>query len=360
MGWTPPPQAAPYSNPEEWKAPPQGFFYNVGPNVAWYHAYMQQWELAEKKKAEKNKIKEIGKLCGLPALLFVVVSLLLNTGLSLIIELIPSLGSTTALLGFDIIVSLLSLGLPFVLSFFLMKKKQIIPKLPYQKPVDTKTTVFLTMASIPTMIFSSLIINFISLIVQTMLGIEFGGGMEGDTKYSTLGMVFLFISVAIVPAVIEEFAVRGVVMQPLLKYGEKFAILTSALFFSLLHGNMFQIPYTFVGGLILGYLLIRTKSIWPPMILHFVNNGYSALVVIFGNIFDETWGNISVYIMWLIFLIIGIIGYTGYYLNRPKEKLSEGESVLKTGEKLGAFIGNWQMITMIVVFAFLTLLTISV
>ena len=356
MGWTPPPQAAPYSNPEDWKAPPQGFFYNVGPNVAWYHAYMQQWELTEKKNAEKKKIKEIGKMCGLPALLFVVLSFAFNLGLSILIEIFPSLGNTTALLGFDIIVSLLSLGLPFVLSFFLMRKKQVIPKLPYQKPADTKTAVFLTMVSIPAMVFSSIIINYISLIIQTIIGVEFLGGMSSNAKYSPLGMVLLFISVAIVPAIIEEFAIRGVVMQPLLKYGEKFAILASALFFSLLHGNMFQIPYTFVGGLILGYLLIKTKSIWPPIILHFVNNGYSALIVIFSNIFGERWGDISVYIMWLIFIVIGIIGGIGYYVNRPKENLSEGESVLKIGEKLGAFVGNWQMITMIIVFALLVLI----
>ena len=215
------------------------------------------------------------------------------------------------------------------------------------------------MLSIPTMIFSSIIINYISLIVQAMLGVEFSGGMQTGTRYSTLGMVMLFISIAIIPAIIEEFAIRGVVMQPLLKYGEKFAILTSALFFSLLHGNMFQIPYTFVGGLILGYLMIKTKSMWPPIILHFVNNGYSALIVIFSNIFGDRLGDISVYIMWLIFIIIGIIGFIGYYVNKPNEKLSEGESILTTGEKLGAFIGNWQMILMIIVFAFLTLLTIN-
>ena len=86
-----------------------------------------------------------------------------------------------------------------------------------------------------------------------------------------------FVSIAIVPALAEEFLFRGCVLSNLLPYGKTGAIVFSALLFSLMHGNFAQFLYTFVAGLVLGIVYIETGSIWTPTFIHLFNNFYNLI-----------------------------------------------------------------------------------
>ena len=74
---------------------------------------------------------------------------------------------------------------------------------------------------------------------------------------------------------------RGVVMQPLRKFGDRFAIVASAVLFAILHGNMVQIPFAFVAGLALGYFAIVTNSIWTSVVIHSLNNLSAVIISIY-------------------------------------------------------------------------------
>lgn len=86
-----------------------------------------------------------------------------------------------------------------------------------------------------------------------------------------------FISIAIVPAVCEEFLYRGCVLSNLLPYGKTTAIIGSALLFALMHGNFAQFFYTFIAGLVLGAVYVETGSIWISTFVHLFNNFYSVI-----------------------------------------------------------------------------------
>ncbi len=87
------------------------------------------------------------------------------------------------------------------------------------------------------------------------------------------GNIIYFVSIAIVPAIIEEFLFRGVILGTLRKYhGDVIAIIVSSVLFGFIHGNFLQTPLTALSGMIMGYLAVKTGSIIPSMILHFVNN----------------------------------------------------------------------------------------
>lgn len=106
-----------------------------------------------------------------------------------------------------------------------------------------------------------------------------------DTKAPSSIPEFLIYTLecAVVPALVEEFAVRGVIMQPLRRYGDRFAIVMSALIFALMHGNMLQIPVALVAGISLGYFAIATKSIWTSVAIHFTNNLLAVILTTGGN-----------------------------------------------------------------------------
>ena len=75
----------------------------------------------------------------------------------------------------------------------------------------------------------------------------------------------------------EELLFRGYVMQALRTHGDWFAVTVSALLFGLMHGNVEQIPFAFIVGLALGWLLVMTDNIWLCVAVHFANNAVSCL-----------------------------------------------------------------------------------
>ena len=117
-------------------------------------------------------------------------------------------------------------------------------------------------------------------IFQNLFGIEFTMAEDG-IKLTTASVILPYIvKTAVLPALIEEFAMRGVVMQSLRKYGDWFAIIMSSLVFALLHGNMVQIPFAFIAGIAIGYAVTVTGSMWTGILIHFLNNLASIIMQI--------------------------------------------------------------------------------
>ncbi|MCB9786333.1 MAG: CPBP family intramembrane metalloprotease [Deltaproteobacteria bacterium] len=84
----------------------------------------------------------------------------------------------------------------------------------------------------------------------------------------------LFAGVALAPALCEEALFRGFLLQSLRRnLSDRSAILLSAALFALYHLEPAQMPTTFVIGLIQAALVIRSRSLWPAVLLHFLHNG---------------------------------------------------------------------------------------
>jgi hypothetical protein len=101
-------------------------------------------------------------------------------------------------------------------------------------------------------------------------------------------IVLSFIGMALVPAFCEEFLFRGVILTNLLPYGKTTAVIASAALFALMHQNGGQIFYTFIAGIALGLIYVRTRSIWGGILLHLVNNLLSVIEELIFARFEET------------------------------------------------------------------------
>ncbi|MHB8866214.1 MAG: CPBP family glutamic-type intramembrane protease, partial [Pirellulaceae bacterium] len=75
------------------------------------------------------------------------------------------------------------------------------------------------------------------------------------------------------PAICEELAFRGFILSGLRHLGSKWgAIAISSVLFGVTHGILQQsISATFV-GLIIGYIVVQTGSLWPGIAFHLVYN----------------------------------------------------------------------------------------
>ncbi len=82
-----------------------------------------------------------------------------------------------------------------------------------------------------------------------------------------------FLMVAVAAPVLEETLFRGVILRALLKkYKPYKAILWSAVAFGIFHLNPWQFLYATVLGLFLGYMYWKTKSLFYPILIHFMLN----------------------------------------------------------------------------------------
>ena len=148
------------------------------------------------------------------------------------------------------------------------------------RPIDWKGRV---PAIAPMLIISAIALNFAmaylnSYIVTLILpsqSMDMSSLMDSPTEPYQL--LLMFLSTAIIPAVVEEILFRGVVLSNLLPYGKTTAIVGSAVLFGLMHGNILQFLYTTLLGVVIGYIYVQTRSIWVCMLIHFFNNGISVL-----------------------------------------------------------------------------------
>lgn len=85
--------------------------------------------------------------------------------------------------------------------------------------------------------------------------------------------------IAVVPALSEEFAFRGVIFHTLKKHGKWFAVVCSALFFGMMHLNFNQFSYTFVIGMVMALAVLATGSIWGSVLVHLTLNANSVILM---------------------------------------------------------------------------------
>ena len=183
-------------------------------------------------------------------------------------------GSESFEIAFDSVFMTVCLGLPFLLVYNYEKKYSDREVLPLGRGEGGADILLLIAAGFGACIISNYAAAYLSDFFQYIFEVDFYGP-EYSFPEAPFDIILYFSRSAVIPAVVEEFAIRGVVMQPLRKYGDWFAILTSSMVFSLMHGNMVQIPFAFLAGLILGFIVIKTGSLWAGIAVHFLNNALS-------------------------------------------------------------------------------------
>lgn len=192
-------------------------------------------------------------------------------------------------------------------------------------------------------------------VVVSMLASRFGGlfsysqsDMELPSGIS--GMIISVLSVAVFPALLEEFLFRGAIMGNLLKFGKPFAIFTSAVIFALIHGNTVQIPFAFCVGLVSGFLVIETNSIWTGVIVHFLNNFISVFMDYFGEYANEDIVNIVFMFLLAIFIMAGFFGiYLLSIKNKNIFKYNKTKHISSVSQRVGWFCSNPAIIVVFVI-----------
>ncbi|MGI6270104.1 MAG: CPBP family intramembrane glutamic endopeptidase [Candidatus Howiella sp.] len=153
------------------------------------------------------------------------------------------------------------------------------------------------------------------------------------------GTILYYLSVSAVPALVEEFALRGVVMNSLRRFGDGFAVFVSALLFGLMHGNLIQAPFAFVAGLALGYADIAAGSLWPSILAHLINNFFATLVTDGIAMAPAQMQDFLSVGYTLLLAVIGIVGVLLLLREKPAAfRAPASHTALSGGQKVRAFL----------------------
>ncbi len=127
-------------------------------------------------------------------------------------------------------------------------------------------------------------------------------------------LILNIVATAIFPALLEEMVFRGYVLGALRPHGEKLAVIVSAVLFGLIHGNILQVPFAAILGVVLGWLVVQTDSIWPAVVLHGVNNLFSVVMQWLERKFPDN-GMMSG-AAFFILVVAGAIAFIALFVNK--------------------------------------------
>lgn len=218
----------------------------------------------------------------------------------------------------------------------------ILRPLPTVKPVGEKMRVKELLLAACICEALMLIGNYISsyllmLFAQAMGGVELQNPVEASVESQPMWMTLVF-SVILAP-LLEEIFFRGVVCKKLLALGEGYAVVLSAAFFALCHGNFFQLFYAFVVGCFFGFIYVKTGRLIYTVLLHITVNfiGTVAVTWVMGRVdyeallegsFRVTSDNVVGLLILILYevLILGAsaIGIATLIKNRKRIKFDEG------------------------------------
>ena len=106
----------------------------------------------------------------------------------------------------------------------------------------------------------------------------------GDKADSTIGVILLFVIVAIGAPIAEELFFRGLVLGSLEKrFGTGWAVVGSSVFFGATHFQALQFAALTAAGAIFALLVVRTGRLGPAIVAHMAFNAVTVIHVVWGN-----------------------------------------------------------------------------
>ena len=194
------------------------------------------------------------------------------------------------------------------------------------------------------------LVNLATLALMGLVGLLRGQTVENPVdNMADYPLVLNLLLGCVIAPVCEEYLFRGLLLNRLRPYGERFAVWASALCFGLFHGNFSQFFYACAIGVLFAGVVLKTGRLRQAMLLHalinFVGTGLIPLLSGLGEA-----GN------WLLTLLVLAAMFVGLaFLPAMRREFSpaSGWKGLTAGEAWRCFLGNPGMLCFLALFLLL-------
>lgn len=96
---------------------------------------------------------------------------------------------------------------------------------------------------------------------------------------TSVSMGVAFFIVAVMPAICEEALMRGFILSSFRSFKSKWLIvILVGVIFGIYHLDPYRFLPTAILGMSMAYIMLETNNLLYPILLHFINNGFSTLV----------------------------------------------------------------------------------
>ena len=170
------------------------------------------------------------------------------------------------------------LGLPILLVFG--KFKGSTEKMARFNPLSSKEIITLLGIGL-LMFFANALLSSASIeIASIFTNVEIP---EVPPVYESTDIITMMIAYVVVAPVLEEMVFRGILMRGLEGVSKWFAIIVTAILFSVFHVSYYTVIPKFLGGVLLGYVVFSTNSLYAGIIVHLINNAVSGILTIISD-----------------------------------------------------------------------------
>lgn len=241
-----------------------------------------------------------------------------------------------------IAISFYLIGFPV---FYLM-----IKKLPEEEKRESRTLGVFEVIKICFMSYSLVyIVNLLTNLLMMLIAIFKGSEVTNPLLNLLEGSnwIWSLVFAGILSPIIEEMMFRGIMLNKLRGYGDKIAIITTAVLFGLFHANFSQFFYAVALGMIFAYVTLKTGTIKYSIILHIVVNIMGG--VILPALVGDGSNIVVVGCVGVVLLAIVIVGLVLLVKNKKNISLLDGEIKLEKGTVFKTIWVNVGMILYIVI-----------
>lgn len=317
---------------------------------------------------QREALRQEGRFIGAGMLFLMALSQFLYTAVVLLLVLtgaIPAeaiaqsdlgLGNTGYLLVY-MSVYVVMMGLPMVLAALLFKK-QIQPFGP-AKRISPLVFIGGVLAGIALCVVANVVASYLMAFMNAF-GIP-EPAMPELMENTPVSFWMNMLVFAVLPAILEEMVFRGYLLQSLRPYGDRTALLVSSLLFALMHGNVLQVPFAFIVGLVLGYVVIETNNFWLAVCIHFANNAMSNILQYLQLPMKSALEKNRM--TTLVFAALAIVGFVVLIVLRARRKLGmplkENRDGVSTGSQFAALCTSPAFLVSFILFILLILLNVA-
>lgn len=151
------------------------------------------------------------------------------------------------------------------------------------------------------------------LFIGFLEGFGYHAGESALPNLDGGGIYLALLVIALLPAVMEETVFRGLLTRNMhaAQWGIVPTVLISGALFSIMHGSPEQTIYQFICGVCFALVAVRSGSVLPTIVSHFLNNAVVLILTATG--YGESWnfsagGNIAVLVLSAL-CFAGALGY---------------------------------------------------
>lgn len=132
--------------------------------------------------------------------------------------------------------------------------------------------------------------------------------ISDDSSFARTGSAIAVMTVysCIIAPITEELFFRGMLLKTFSRANQRFAIIATAVFFGLTHGNVRQFILGFLMGIFLAHITIKHNSLLPSVIVHIFINTFATII---GALYDKIGENSQeMAILNMFYLLMAAVG----------------------------------------------------